>query len=829
MANSTNFDGQTLVIPGAYVKSSVQNSAAGLSTTGVLMIVGEAESGPDYSEETDYDDVTFGPDQQADVIAKYKSGRIVDAFRGAVAAADDPQIQGSFNRIVIMKTNAGTKASSEFTKIGGGSYGTFYDRSYGKNGNLINYTIIQATAEEVPTTGPFTYLLPIDDYDISIRVNGGAVVNLSTSALQDPPAFVTAVDALAGVSASGGTNRNAIAVAGTLAVALNGSNSVTITRSVAWTNTPTVGDTLYIPVGSVIAGAANANVGSYVITARTTTTITATKLRNASGSPGTVTAPVTVGAAAIAAVTDLQCFAPVTISVTDTTVLPGIGKSLEINELSTGTDLISNYCYQLNTTPVTWISKSGTPAIITSDAEYGVNVTVARQSDNISDSFDVNGRVALRIGYTGTTCSVVIDDDTLTTTVVGGSGANLAITLSDFATIADLAVYINAQTGYNASVETASVGQYSPTLLDNVTLSGGTTWGNPTARIKIDGYLFFNAVEENTSLVQLNDPAEQAATGLPDVKTLTFLAGGTRGATTNADVQGAIDALASVRGNFLVPLFSVDATTDIENDETDAASTYTIDSINAYAKTHVLAMSTIKRKRHRQAFCSKQDTFTNVKNAAANLASARVSMAFQDIKDVGLEGIVQFQPWMGAIKAAGMQAAGFYRSIFNKGINCSGVLMFEADYNDTSDTQTEEALLNGLLPAKRREQGGFTWVSDQTTYTRNSNFVFNSIQAMYAADTVALTIAQRMEETFLGQSLADVSAALALSALSGICFDLLRQKLLAPSDDAPGGFKDAFVRIVGPVMYVSLSVKLATSIYFIPISIQVEEVTQSAG
>jgi hypothetical protein len=184
---------------------------------------------------------------------------------------------------------------------------------------------------------------------------------------------------------------------------------------------------------------------------------------------------------------------------------------------------------------------------------------------------------------------------------------------------------------------------------------------------------------------------------------------------------------------------------------------------------------------------------------------------------------------MGAIKAAGMQAAGFYRSILNKGINCSGVVQAAGDYKDTNDTQVEEALLAGLLPAKRRETGGFTWVSDQTTYTKDdNNFVFNSIQAVYAADVVALTVAKRLEDAFLGQSLADVSASLALSALEGIMYDILRLKLTAPSDGFPAGFKDAVIRINGPVMQVSLSIFLATALYFIPISIQVQQVQQTA-
>ena len=100
---------------------------------------------------------------------------------------------------------------------------------------------------------------------------------------------------------------------------------------------------------------------------------------------------------------------------------------------------------------------------------------------------------------------------------------------------------------------------------------------------------------------------------------------------------------------------------------------------------------------------------------------------------------------------------------------------------------------------------------------------------VYAADTVVLTTALRMERAFVGQSVADVSAGLALSYLQGIMSDFLRLKLIAPSDDAPLGFRNAKIVIEGPAMRVSVEVKIAGSIYFIPIAFYVSEVTQTAG
>jgi hypothetical protein len=183
---------------------------------------------------------------------------------------------------------------------------------------------------------------------------------------------------------------------------------------------------------------------------------------------------------------------------------------------------------------------------------------------------------------------------------------------------------------------------------------------------------------------------------------------------------------------------------------------------------------------------------------------------------------------MAAVKAAAMQAAGFYKSLVHKYVNTSGVVQAAGDWTYNDDGNVETALRSGLLPVGAAPGGGFYFISDQTTYGKDANSVFNSIQMVYAADIVALSTAQRMEDAFVGQSLADVSASQALSFLDGIMADFRRLKLIAYSDDAPLGYKNAKIVINGPAMQVSVEVKIAGSIYFIPISFYVTQITQSA-
>lgn len=851
MAQSYVTDVGTLTIPGGYATYKVQAANSGLAANGILIMFGEAESGPIYSDEEDLSLNAFGPDQLAAVAAKYKSGPLVDAFGVATAPANDPQIQGSFSRAILVKTNASVRASGAL-----GAYGTLYDRSYGDLGNMIFYKTESNVAEVVPTTGSFTFIPPSADGSASTAklLANGTTQTLSFSDGMSPADFQAAVDLLTGITATGGAIRpTPLAVAGTLALVNVGGNAVTITRSVDWAtwataDVPVIGDTLTIPSTSVLCAAAAANEGAYVITNVTARVISATKLSDGTtliGQAGVVTPPVDKSAA-IGAVDDVKVYQPVVISLTAGAVIDGVGKSLEIAEdtaSSAGvTDSIINCCYNLGTTTkVSWVSTTTTPVILTSAAELSSKLTVSRASDAVNEVLTAGGEIALKLSYYNASASaatLTITSTTLTTTVTGVVGADLSLTLANFPTISDLVAYINTSTGYSARVGTNVIGQISPTALDRVSAMGilggkaapsATTYGSLNGRVKIDAYRFYNKVGTSV-LVQLGDPAERSAAGLPGTVAVTHLTGGARGATLAAGFAALFTALESLRGNFVIPLFSRDATEDKADGLTDSGSDYTISAIHAGTKTHVLSMSTLKRRRNRQAFLAFDGAFADQMEAAANVASFRCAMPFQNDKVLDSTGVVtQKGSWMAAVHAASMQAAAFYRPIFNKGINTGGFVQSNGDFNDQNDTNVEDALLAGLMPARRAPDGSWRWVSDQTTYGRDNNFVYNSIQAVYIADICAMTTAQRMEDQFVGQSVADISAPVALSYLEAVMADMLRLKIIAVSDDAPFGYKNASITISGGVMIVSVEIKLAGALYFVPISFLVSPVQQTAA
>jgi len=390
--------------------------------------------------------------------------------------------------------------------------------------------------------------------------------------------------------------------------------------------------------------------------------------------------------------------------------------------------------------------------------------------------------------------------------------------------MSDLVDFINSQTGYSAAAPSSSA-QKSPVQLDdgvyNVCSSNASLL---PGRIKKAAVAFQEALSQSNVL----EFSATASAGLPDeIFNAVFLSGGVKGSTSGADVTAAVSDAETINVNFMVPLFSRDAVDDISEALTDSGSAYSIESVHALVKNHILKMSTSKIKKHRMGFLSFWGSYADAKSKAGVQANARINFSMQKTSQVDSVGVVvNYLPWHTACIAAGMQAAGFNQSITNKFAN---VISFEdpSGFDSGSPGQIEEAIDAGILFLEKAVSGS-KWVVDQTTYAVDTNFVYNSIQAMYAADLVSLDLADSFQTAFVGKSLADVDASTALSFLSSKMDSYKKQKLIAASSDAPLGFKNAKVSQNGPIMEVSVEIKLTTSILFIPINIELSQVQSVA-
>jgi hypothetical protein len=504
-----------------------------------------------------------------------------------------------------------------------------------------------------------------------------------------------------------------------------------------------------------------------------------------------------------------------TVSVDASAWGKGWGKSLELND----------------STPGDLASLGLTSGLTVSSQEPVVEVNIIRPDINVDQTVEAAASVALQLGYAGTTGTVTVTATQLTTTVTGGVGANLSITLDQYTTIASLASFINSQTGYTAVCPPVAQ-QLSPSVLDQVSAVGICSTGAALlpGRLKNGASNFQQAMA--TSVLTFT-VGTGGTSGLPaPTAAQTFLAGGTRGATLAADIVNVLAQLGSISCNIIVPLFSQDATTDITEGNTDPSSTYTIAAVNAATKSNCIEFSTPTLKKNRICILSYTDntptTYQNAKAAAQSLGNYRCSLTMQEISQTDSQGAIQlYQPWYASCLAAGMQAGGFYKAIVNKAAN---VISYTdpAGFLSTDPGDVEDALSAGLLFLSQDTGRAGYWVSDQTTYGFDNNFVYNSIQAVYTSDLVALDLTQSFFTQFVGQSLADVSASSGLSFLTQKMDGYLKLKLTGSSTDAPLGFKNAKVTVNAPEMDVSVEIKLATAIYFIPININVSQIQQTS-
>lgn len=711
--------------PGAYVNTTVISNASGLASSGVVLIMGEAAGGPDYTE-VNLANNFFGPTALTQVRAMYTSGPIVDAFAALSAPSNDPDIVGTSNTIYILKTNRGTQASA-IVAGHSANYGTLTALNYGVGGNLFNYTITSTNSEVVPMVTGTT--IPsysgLSGASFTVRVNGGpATLVTPMGTITDRPSLLTSLNA-----AFATATVDLDATAGTAA------NTI----SINWSATP--------------------------------------------GSASPVADPAEYA--------------------------NGWGKSFELIDSTPGD-----------------LAALGLMAGMTSTSQQpSVEVQIINTSTGVNELLAVNPAVCLSVGYAGTTGTMTINATTLTTTVTGGSGSDLSITLSQYSTVAQLAGFINSQPGYSASASPAAT-QLPVSALDQVTSIGiaATEADAQPGQVKNGVYAFEQQLNTSTAL----GFTATAVAGLPQPSILTYLAGGTLGPTLAIDIVNAIAQMAGIQVNIIVPLFSQNASKDITAGNTDPASTYTIDAINELLKSHCLQYSTPTLKRNRQAILSYNDTYVNCKAQAQSLATYRCTLTFQQITQVNSQGVNQlFLPWYGACIAAGMQEGGFYKSICN---HLANVVSFTdpSGYDSGDPADVSDALIAGLLPLAQNTSG-IIWVSDQTTYGLDTNFVYNSIQAVYLSDILALDLAQAFQTAIVGKSVADVSAASALSFLQQR-FDYYKKlKITTTSNDAPLGYKDAVITISAPTMTVSVSAKLTTSIYFVAIDLALSAVQQSAS
>jgi hypothetical protein len=478
-----------------------------------------------------------------------------------------------------------------------------------------------------------------------------------------------------------------------------------------------------------------------------------------------------------------------------------------------------------------------TAGLKTAAVEPSVTLKLDQKRDNLQEEDSMGGAIVLTLGHDGTggvtTASVTINADN----IILNQNALPVHTLpkSSYTTLLSLVNELNLVTygGWTAAVSDPIYNNLPLSVLDHVTTVGalGGT-GIMPARIKKDS----DEVQDFFEASVIAEIISQEELGLPDALAETMLSGGARGSTSSAEIVNALTKFEKFHVNFIVPLFSRDATADIADGLTDAASTYTIAGIHQAVKTHISLMKTVKRKSERQGILSLKDTYLNCKQQAGILADARQQLVIQDVRQSDAQGSIKwFQPWALACLVAGARSgAAFGEPLTFKFLNVSGIrhtaqAMSTPDANIVTDfdpdLQGDDAIIAGLTFLEAPQTGGFRMVVDNTTYNRDNNFLFNRGHVVYAADLVSYNYRNAMELRFVGRknlvSIADVTGT-ATSVL-----DTFRSSgLTVQTPDAPNGYKNFSARIEGSTIYTEVTVKIVEGIDFVLSDIFVQRANQ---
>lgn len=487
------------------------------------------------------------------------------------------------------------------------------------------------------------------------------------------------------------------------------------------------------------------------------------------------------------------------------------------------------------------IDGTGTPladmnlsaGLTSNTSEPSLQIIVSRSSDDVTeDSDDINGDIGgltfLEIGYEGTTATITINGSTLVTSVTGGSGSALNISFNDIKTLSDLAEFINSQTGYTCSLPTVINPSLSPSVLDRVTgigICSGAASLTP-GKLKADSWSTFDHFDRFSGLMNVE---ETTHLGLPDeITPKQFLSGAVRGASANSDFTAALTAFEAEEIDVIIPLVSQDASDDLAEDQasTDSSSSYTVDSIATAVKNHCKKMGSTKNRKERQSYAGYRGTFQESQDFAKALQSELISLLIQDVLVVDANGdLVWQQPWASACLAGGMHAGGEVgQPTTKKYIAANGIRHVKKQGTTPSTleefkplSQSELAIQAGVMPLNAPPEGGIQIVVQNSTYSKDANFVFNRPSVLEAAFFVAKNLRRQLDNTFVGTKNKGLITRETIRVfVTALMADFLKLDIIVGDDSNGGlGYKDLNVSISGSTVEIDVTITPVVGVDFI--------------
>jgi hypothetical protein len=426
----------------------------------------------------------------------------------------------------------------------------------------------------------------------------------------------------------------------------------------------------------------------------------------------------------------------------------------------------------------------------------------------------------------------------LTTSLTGASdgSANLSVALAN-KTMKQLVDYINAQPGYVASIQTASLSALSATDLDPVSAIDVKTAAKMLKRLQKEIIELINT----SARVMAVEPSQPLG-GVPDAQTKA-LSGGVQGSSSNTNFSTAFSNSLSQDYNVLLPCVSRDASEDIADAQlgfTDPSSSYTISAVMAAAVSHLALRGDTKNRKEAQGMGGiRKSTKAAAYSAINAVASENMQVAMQDVVFSDASGNLKVgQPHVFAAMCAGIRlGTEVGEPLTHKFLNALQVghflnpstLVPAGDFDPNLDG--DDAIDNGVLFSEKFGNGNRI-VVDNTTYGQDGSFIFNRGSVIEASYFVFRTLRETAESIFVGHKVSNGLASSIKNAIRNKLRELNAPdvNIITSSDDAKEGFReDTFVVTVsGNTARVVVEFKPVQGLDFIFFDFTLGDIKQSA-
>ena len=457
--------------------------------------------------------------------------------------------------------------------------------------------------------------------------------------------------------------------------------------------------------------------------------------------------------------------------------------------------------------------------------QKGSRIILFEKSGEEETTLELGGQEVLSIKYVGAGTSCLLDvkrvagELKLTTVVAGVPADNLDIVLEDAEgknkfTLSELVAQIDANVAYDASVLF---------LQDPARNANQLDYYDDLEVINVAGVLkrdVFDLVDQINTFSQFavatrNDNFYRAIEPFASAQLFSGASDGP--GVTNTDWADGFEAFKEERLNIVVSLISKDK------------GAVSIDSVNTLLANHVKDRWSTDGRSEKNGYVSKLGTKDELKDASRALNTAFVSITGQQARVLDRNSEFVWQdPWALGCLAAGMQAGSpVGEPITKKLVNVNDVRVLDGSWSPNKNKN--EMIEAGILFTQPLDTGGHRWTVGNTTYGRDSNFVYNRISVVEAAGFVAFDLRFNLDLVFIGTKARTGTAEAIANFIRNRMSTYLEEEIIVGDNLNDGlGYKNLRVELQGNTAIVNVSVTPVQGVDFILPTIYLADIRQSA-